>query len=113
MQLLYILTIFSLLGFLGVLGYLIYEKLNSHEKKSISCELLEEKVNRLESYVYELEERLETQTPSSNEELKKKIIAMYEDGKDLFLIENTLDVPRPKVEMVLKFYKLQQKNLNS
>jgi hypothetical protein len=32
---------------------------------------------------------------------------MYEDGKDVLLIENTLDVPRAKIEMVLKFYKLQ------
>jgi hypothetical protein len=113
MELLYILTLFSLIGFVGVLVYLVLEKIKEGEKSEY-CELLEEKVARLERYVYELEERMESAgavTTDSKEEIKAKIIAMYEDGKDIFLIENTLDVPRPKIEMVLKFYKLKSISL--
>jgi hypothetical protein len=105
MELLYILTIFSILGFVGITIYLIREKLDEREK-SEDYELLEEKIERLESYLFELEERL---TDPSDDEIKEKIIDMYINGKDLFVIENTLDVPRPKIEAVLKAYKSKAK----
>jgi hypothetical protein len=104
MELLYILTIFSLLGFIGVIGYLVMEKIKEDEK-SEGCEILEEKIVRLESYLYDLEERLGL----DSDETKEKIIEMYIDGKDLVLIENTLNVPRPKIEAVLKAYKAKAK----
>ncbi|SFV66510.1 hypothetical protein MNB_SV-12-1371 [hydrothermal vent metagenome] len=104
MELLYILTIFSLLGFIGVIGYLVSEKMKE-DRKSEACELLEEKIGRLESYLYELEERLGV----SSDEEKEKIIEMYIDGKELFVIENTLNIPRPKIEAVLKAYKSKAK----
>jgi len=110
-QLQLIFSLFSFVGVIGILFYIIIQKTkddNVHEKQ----ELLQEKVERLEQYVYELEERLDSRPSSSNEEIKAKIIEMYEDGKDLFLIENTLDIPRPKIEMILKFYKLREKERN-
>lgn len=110
-QLQFIFSLFSFVGVIGILFYIIIQKTkddNVHEKH----ELLQEKVERLEQYVYELEERLDSRPSSSNEEIKAKIIEMYEDGKDLFLIENTLDIPRPKIEMILKFYKLREKERN-
>jgi len=36
---------------------------------------------------------------------QEKIIQMYNDGKDIPLIENILDIPRLKIEMILKQYK--------
>ena len=104
MELLYILTIFSLLGFIGVVGYLMWEKMTEY-KRYEDLEILEEKIGRLESYLYDLEEKLGI----SSDEEKEKIIEMYIDGKDLVLIENTLNVPRPKIEAVLKAYKAKAK----
>jgi len=104
MELLYVLTIFSLFGFIGVIIYLLSEKMRESDK-SEGYEILEEKIMRLEGYLYDLEEKLGL----SSDEIKEKIIEMYADGKDLVLIENTLDVPRPKIEAVLKAYKLKAK----
>ena len=104
MELLYILTIFSLLGFIGVILYLMWERMTEY-KRYEDLEIIEEKIGRLESYLYDLEEKLGL----SSDEIKEKIIEMYSEGKDLVLIENTLDVPRPKIEAVLKSYKLKAK----
>lgn len=104
MELLYILTIFSLLGFVGVIVYLFSETMK-RDDKSENCEILEERIIRLENYLYELEEKLGL----SSNEIREKIIEMYSDGKDLVLIENTLNVPRPKIEAVLKAYKAKAK----
>ncbi|MCK5855265.1 MAG: hypothetical protein KAG56_08580 [Sulfurovaceae bacterium] len=107
-QLQFLFSLFSFLGVVGILFYIILEK-SKGEQDNEKQELLQEKLERLEHYVYELEERLDTKPSSSNEEIKAKIIEMYEDGKDLLVIENTLDIPRPKIEMILKFYKLREK----
>ena len=104
MEILYILTIFSLLGFIGVIGYLMWEKMTEY-KRYEDFEILEEKMARLESYLYDLEEKLGL----DSDETKEKIIEMYIAGKDLVLIENTVNVPRPKVEAVLKAYKAKAK----
>ncbi len=100
MELLYIISIFSLIGFFVVIGYLFwnYSKIESY--KSEYCELLEERISHLEHYIYELEENL---TPLS-EEIKNQIIQMYQDDKELMVIENELNIPKTKVEMVLKEY---------
>ena len=100
MEIFYTLTIFSLIGFMSVIVYLFLEK-TKEGQKSEHCELLEERLTRLESYVYELEAKV--LTPDSK--LKEKIIQMYNDGKDIPLIENILDIPRLKIEMILKQYK--------
>ena len=100
MELFYTLTIFSLIGFMSVIVYLFIEK-TKEVQRSERCELLEERITRLESYVYELESKV--LTPDSK--LKEKIIQMYNDGKDIILIENILGIPRLKIEMILKQYK--------
>ncbi|RUM75482.1 MAG: hypothetical protein DSZ11_02115 [Sulfurovum sp.] len=107
----FVFSLFSFVGVVGILFYMIREK-SKEEQSEEEKELLEEKVERLEQYLYELEERLDTTPTSSSEEIKKRIIAMYEEGKDLLVIENSLDVPRPKIEMILKFYKLREKERN-
>ena len=110
-ELQFIFSLFSFVGVVGILFYMIWEK-SKGEQENEKQELLEEKVERLEHYVYELEERLDTTPTTSSKEIKERIIAMYKDGKDLLLIENTLDIPRPKIEMILKFYKLREKERN-
>jgi uncharacterized membrane-anchored protein YhcB (DUF1043 family) len=103
MEIFYTLAIFSLIGFIGVIIYLFMEH-DKKNQKSEHCELLEERITRLESYVYELEAKV--LTPDSK--LKEKIIQMYNDGKDIPLIENILDIPRLKIEMILKQYKREK-----
>ena len=110
-ELQFIFSLFSFVGVVGILFYIILEK-SKAEQDNEEQELLEEKVGRLEHYIYELEERLDTTPTASNQKIKEKIIAMYEDGKDLLVIENALDIPRPKIEMILKFYKLRKKEKN-
>jgi hypothetical protein len=69
--------------------------------KSEYLELLEERITHLEYYIYELEERL---TPISSE-IKEQIIKMYKEGKDIMVIENSLNIPKTKIEMILREYK--------
>jgi len=101
---------FSLFSFVGVIGILFYITLNQEkvDNQAEMVETLEDKVDSLQNYVYELEERLNSiKTPTQDDQIKKQIIEMYEDGKEVLLIENTVNVPRAKIEMVLKFHKLQ------
>jgi len=102
-------VIFSLFSFVGVIGILFYIILNKEkvENQTETVEILEDKMASLQNYVYELEERLNSIKTPAQDDLKKQIIEMYEDGKEVLLIENTLNVPRAKIEMVLKFHKLQ------
>jgi transposase-like protein len=58
----------------------------------------------LEHYIYQLEENL---SPISDE-VKAQIIKMYRDGKTLMVIENTLNIPKTKIEMILKEYKMKE-----
>jgi len=105
MELLYILTIFSLLGFISVIGYLFIEKSKEGEEDSDEGELLKERVASLEAYVFELEERLD----SSSSEIRENIISMYNEGHNLFVIENRLELPRAKVEAVLSSYESKKR----
>jgi len=108
-QLQFIFSLFSLVGVVGILFYMVFEKAKAKaDEKLDRLELLESKVDSLQDYVYELEERVaQKKTPGQNE-IKQKVIEMYKQGKDLMVIENALDVPRAKIEMILKFYKLQE-----
>lgn len=102
--------IFSLFSFVGVVGILFYILLTRAkvEEKLESVEFLESKVDSLQDYLYELEERIDQSKIPEQSEIKQKVIDMYNEGKDLMVIENVLDVPRAKIEMILKFYKLQE-----
>ena len=105
-ELQFVFALFSFVGVIGILFYILLEK-TKIENLEETIDVLEHKFASLQDYIYELEERIEANKTPAQGELKKRIIDMYEDGKDVFLIENTLDVPRAKIEMVLKFYKLQ------
>ena len=107
-QLQFVFSLFSFVGVVGTLFYLIIEKAKQDEQQE-KVDFLEEKVLSLESYIYEFENRLKSKDETHQEEsIKEKIIALYEEGKELSLIENTLNVPRAKIEMVLKFHNLQK-----
>ena len=109
MELLYIFNLFSFVGVIGILFYIIIER-TKNEGKEEKYERQSDKLDRLEEYVYELEERLQGERSSvSAEELKSKIIKMYNDGHELMYIEQALSVPRAKIEMVLKFHQLKEK----
>jgi len=102
-------VVFSLFSFVAVIGIIFYILIAKTKIENLeeSIEVLDYKLTSLQDYIYELEERINSNKTPAQDELKKKIIEMYEDGKDVLLIENILDVPRAKIEMVLKFYKLQ------
>lgn len=107
MEIVYIFTFFSFVGVVGILFYMVFEKAKADAKLE-RLELFESKVDSLQDYVYELEERItQNKTPDQNE-IKQKVIDMYNEGKDLMVIENALNVPRAKIEIILKFYKLQE-----
>jgi len=106
-QLQVIFSLFSFVGVVGILFYIILEKAKREEQDE-RIELLEEKILSLKDYVYKCEERIEEKEAPEEENVKEKIIALYEEGKDLTLIENTLNIPRAKIEMVLKFHNLQK-----
>ena len=105
-ELQFVFSLFSFVAVIGIIFYILIAK-TKIENLEENIEVLDHKLTSLQDYVYELEERNDTNKRAEEDELKKKIIEMHEDGKDVFLIENTLDVPRAKIEMVLKFYKLQ------
>jgi len=106
-QLQFIFALFSFVGVVGILFYIILEKAKQDERNE-RAELLEEKLGSLKDYVYKCEERLGEQEVPEEENVKEKIIALYDEGKDLSLIESTLNIPRAKIEMVLKFHNLQK-----
>lgn len=106
-ELQFLFSVFSFVGVLtGLIYYILFAKIKM-ENLEENIEILEHNLSSLNDYVYQLEERTNSNNTYKQDELKKKIIEMYEDGKDVLLIENTLDVPRAKIEMVLKFHKLQ------
>jgi len=100
MEFLYIISIFSLIGFLTITGYLFLDFTKKQYKENEEYEFLKEKIDYLEQYIYELEEKVAPLT----DEVKNKIIQMYQDGKTLMVIENALNLPKTKIEMVLKEY---------
>jgi len=108
-QLQFIFSLFSFVGVVGILFYIILDKAKQDEYQE-RTELLEEKFISLRDYIYKVEERLEEKEDEVVEEenFKEKIIALYDEGKDLSVIESSLNIPRAKIEMVLKFHNLQK-----
>ena len=110
-QLQFIFSLFSFVGLIGILFYMVFEKAKSDEK-SYKIEVLELKVSSLQDYVYDLDERIEAHKTPEQNEIKQTIIEMHEEGKEFMVIENALNVPRAKIEMVVKFHELKIKNEN-
>ena len=108
-QLQFIFSLFSFVGLIGILFYMVFEKSKSDEK-AYKIDVLELKVSSLQDYIYDLDERIALNKAPEQNEVKQKIIEMYEEGKEFMVIENTLNIPRAKIEMVVKFHKLKIKN---
>lgn len=107
-QLQFIFSLFSFVGVVGILFYIILERAKQELHKE-ELEHLEEKISSLQEYVHKLEEQQEKSSePVEEESLKEKIIALYEEGKELSLIEDRLNIPKAKIEMVLKFHNLKK-----
>ena len=104
-QLQFIFSLFSFVGVVGILFYLIIEKIKQDEQQK-SIDELEEKVVELQSHI-EGTLKKEEKVPKEDS-IKEKIIALYEEGKDLVTIEELLNIPQAKIEMVLKFYNLKK-----
>jgi len=106
-ELQFIFSLFSFVGVIGILFYLIVAKANADEQRE-KIEMLELKNSSLQDYIYKLDEQIESNKTLSESDIKQQIIEMYEEGKEVMVIENTLNIPRAKIEMVIKFYKLQK-----
>jgi len=107
-QLQFIFSLFSFVGVVGILFYLILTKVK-HDEQYESVGVLESKLLQLENRVEELENNIKQKEDAPKEEsIKEKIIALYEEGKDLVMIEESLNIPRAKIEMVLKFHNLKK-----
>ena len=106
-QLQFIFSLFSFVGVVGILFYLIIQKSKQDEAKE-KLEELEHELQSLTSYLYEFEARVEEEKCPKDESSKEKIIELYDEGKDLMVIAQALDVPIATVEMVIKFHKLKK-----
>ena len=106
-QLQFIFSLFSFVGVVGILFYIILEKAKTDESNE-RINQLEEEVIALKSYIYKDEEPIEEKEDPKVEDMKEKIIALYEEGADIMLIENALNIPKAKIEMVLKFHNLNK-----
>jgi hypothetical protein len=108
-QLQFLFALFSFVGVVGILFYIILEKAKTDENNERTDQLEEEMVS-LKDYVYKCEERLEEKEIEEPkvENIKAKIIALYEEGADITLIENALNIPKAKIEMVLKFHNINK-----
>ncbi len=104
----FIFSLFSFVGVIGILFYLILTKVKLDEQQE-SVAFLEAKVLKLQNRIEELEENLKKEEEAPEEEnMKQKIIALHEEGKDVVAIEEALNIPRAKIEMVLKFHNLKK-----
>jgi len=104
-QLQFVFSLFSLVGIIGVLFYIILERAKKdalHDK----IETLEGELKALKDYMDTYKNGVEAKSEPQN--IKEKIIALYEKGLDIIQIENHLNVPRAKVEMVIKFHNLNK-----
>ena len=110
-QLQFLFSLFAFVGVIGILFYLILAKAKSDEQ-SDRVEILGLKVNSLQDYLYEIDERVEAGKKPEESAIKQQIIEMYREGKELMVIENAVDVPRAKIEMIIKFYELKIKSDN-
>ena len=106
-QLQFIFSLFSFVGVIGILFYIILDKAKQEESQE-RIALLEENIHSLKDYIYKFEEQLEEKDVPEEDNIKEKIIELYEEGKAVTLIENSLNVPKAKIEMVLKFHNLKK-----
>jgi len=110
-------SLFSFVGVVGILFYIILERAK-REGQDTLVERLRDEVISLKESVYKSEESEEgkegTQKVESGKDepvidnMKEKIIALNEEGADVMLISNALNVPQATVEMVLKFHHLNK-----
>ena len=101
-QLQFLFSLFSFVGVVGILFYMVLEKAKSQETAQRIRALEKEIIN-----VHKVEE-VEIKNDVMVENIKEKIIELYEEGVDVQLIENALNVPKAKIEMVLKFHNLNK-----
>jgi len=102
-QLQFLFSLFSFVGVVGILFYMVLEKAKSHETAQ-RIRALEQKIVN----VPKAEEPSETKEEVTAENSKEKIIALYEEGADVELIESALNIPKATIEMVLKFHNLNK-----
>ena len=116
-QLQFMFSLFSFVGVVGILFYIILERAK-REGQDTLVERLRDEVISLKESVYKSEESEEgkegTQKVESGKDepvidnMKEKIIALHEEGADVMLVSNALNVPQATVEMVLKFHHLNK-----
>ena len=116
-QLQFIFSLFSFVGVVGILFYIILERAKRDNQDTL-VEHLRDEVISLKQSISKSEEnedkKEKTQKVESGKEkpvvdnMKEKIIALYEEGADVMLVSNALNVPQATVEMVLKFHHLNK-----
>jgi len=112
-QLQFIFSLFSFVGVIGILFYIILER-TKREGQDALVERLRDEVISLKESVYKPEEgkevaqKVESGKDEPVENMKEKIIALHEEGADVMLVSNALNVPQATVEMVLKFHHLNK-----
>jgi len=106
-QLQFIFSLFSFVGVIGILFYIILDKAKEEESQE-RITLLEENIHSLKDYINKFEEQLKEKDVPTENNLKEKIIELYEEGKNATFIENSLNVSKAKIEMVLKFHNLKK-----
>ena len=107
-QLQFLFALFSFVGVVGILFYIIIEK-EKRDKMDIRIRILEKELISLkDSFSEEKEDKTIKNEAPKAEDMKEKIIALYEEGADIMLIEDALNIPKAKIEMVLKFHTLNK-----
>jgi len=106
-QLQFIFSLFSFVGVVGILFYLIMQK-TKIDKLQEKVEVLEEDLLLLKEEFYNPLETTVEKQEVENENTKEKIIELYEQGADVMLIENALNVPKATIEMVIKFHEMNK-----
>ncbi len=106
-QLHFLFSLFSFVGVVGILFYMVLEKAKSHETAQ-KIQALTNEIITLKNNEHQEESSTKIKDEVLVENLKEKIIALYEEGADVQLIESALNVPKAKIEMVLKFHNLNK-----
>lgn len=107
-ELQFIFSLFSFVGVVGILFYLILAKAKQDEMK-IQIAYLQKELNSLKSSSEDdLITITEESTETNVESMREKIIGLYEEGVDVALIEEAVNVPKAKIEMVLKFHNINK-----
>ena len=107
-QLQFLFALFSFVGVVGILFYIIIEK-EKRDKMDLRIRILEKELISLkDSFSEEKEDKTINNEAPKAEDMKDKIVALYEEGADIMLIEDALNIPKAKIEMVLKFHTLNK-----